>query len=344
MQFKTIFGYCLVFIFAFNACQSEWKEPVPDVSSIEVPLEIRRFEKDLFALDTNNWNEQLANLEAQYPEFGSLFFERILQSKQLEEDHAAYVKGFVQHPSVQHLYDTCMTVFGDIKPIESEFRQAFQFYKYYFPRDTLGGTVTTFISEYTNGVLLYGNNNIGVGLDFFLGAEYPYQKYNPQNPNFSGYLSRTFSKEHLVPKAMRLLLEDRLGHPEGLRLLDMMVQNGKKLYLLDKVLPYAADSVKMEVTTKQMDWLNNNEREIWAYFLTENLLYSTDFQEIRKYVEYSPHSPGMPPDAPGRTGNWLGWQIIKAYMRRHPDTTMDQLIDLKDAQVLLDESRYKPER
>jgi hypothetical protein len=89
---------------------------------------------------------------------------------------------------------------------------------------------------------------------------------------------------------------------------------------------------------------------MWGYFLKENdpagtnLLYSSDWQNIRKYVEYSPSSPGMPPEAPGRTANWLGWQIVKAYMQRHPEATMQDLIALRNAQKLLDDSRYRPSR
>jgi hypothetical protein len=50
----------------------------------------------------------------------------------------------------------------------------------------------------------------------------------------------------------------------------------------------------------------------------------------------------MPEEAPGRTANWIGWQIVKSFMARQPETTMEELIALKDAQQLLDLARYKP--
>jgi hypothetical protein len=326
------------------SCTTDPAEPIPDVSGIDVEVEVRRFEQELFGLDTTQWANELADLEARYPAFSTLYFERILRSKMLGDEHPTYVKGFIQHPSVRQLYDTCMIVFEDFEPIAREFEDAFRFYKYYFPEDTLSGTLTTFISEYTIGVFLYEDNKIGLGLDFFLGADYPYQTLNPSNPNFSNYLTRSFTPKHMVEKAFRLLLEDKLGYPQGNRLLDMMVHNGKKLYLLDKMLPNTADSILMEVTAPQMDWLEESERDIWSFFINENLLYSTDFQDIRKYIEYSPNSPGMPAEAPGRTGNWLGWQIVKAYMKRQPEATLQDLIMITDAQQILDASRYKPGR
>ena len=42
--------------------------------------------------------------------------------------------------------------------------------------------------------------------------------------------------------------------------------------------------------------------------------------------------------------DWLGWQIISAYMQRYPNTTLPQLLALRDAQKLLEQSKYKPRR
>jgi hypothetical protein len=52
----------------------------------------------------------------------------------------------------------------------------------------------------------------------------------------------------------------------------------------------------------------------------------------------------MPPESPGNTGSWLGWQIIRTYMKKHPEVTLKDLIQLKDAQKILDDSGYRPPR
>jgi hypothetical protein len=100
----------------------------------------------------------------------------------------------------------------------------------------------------------------------------------------------------------------------------------------------------MELPAVQTQWLQENERDIWAFFLSEDLLYSEDWQKIRKYVEYSPSSPGMPPEAPGRTGTWIGWQIVRSYMKNQPETSLTDLLAQKDSQKFLQMSRYKPPR
>lgn len=329
-----------------NACAPDGRESIPDVSDIPVDIELRRFEQDLFSLDTTNISAGLAELRAAYPEFSQIFFGRILAAddpRYAPEGPEAFIAGFLQHAPARALYDTCMVLYRDMSDIEADFERAFQFYKYYFP-DRETPDVTTFVSEYTIGSFIYNEQSLAVGLDFFLGAGYPYQRYNLGNPNFSEYLVRTFNKDHLVFKTLLPLVQDLTGEPQGGRLIDMMVNNGKQLYILDHLLPTTSDSVKLEMTPAQVEWLEDNEREIWAYFLKEDLLYSSRWQEVRKYVDYSPNSPGMPPEAPGRTANWIGWQIVQKYMQEFPGTTMEELLTLTDAQQILDKSRYIPRR
>ena len=347
MSWKFEFFFATILIaLLLGACQTEEKRYIPDVSDISVDIEIRRFEQDLFSLDTSKMEEGLAGIQEKYPVFSDLFFNRILAASDPQvapEGSEAYIRGFIQHPPIQTLYDTCMIVYSEMDDLEAAFEKAFKFYKYYFPgRET--PDVTTFISEYTIGNFIYGEQSLAVGLDFFLGADYPYQQYNPGEPVFSNYMIRSFNKDHLVAKTLMPLIQDLTGDGRGSRLLDLAIHNGKQLYILDHLLPNTPDSVKMEVNQEQMEWLEQNEFEIWTFLLKEDLLYSSEWQEIRKYVDYSPHSPGMPPEAPGRTANWIGWQIVQKFMENQESAGMMDLLQQTDAQKLLDASGYRPIR
>ena len=52
----------------------------------------------------------------------------------------------------------------------------------------------------------------------------------------------------------------------------------------------------------------------------------------------------MPTEAPGRTGDYIGWQIIRAYMKRYPETSLNDLIKMNDSQMILEKSKYKPKQ
>ncbi|RMG86057.1 MAG: hypothetical protein D6714_04825 [Bacteroidetes bacterium] len=349
MKIKWFIFSGFAFSLLLSACQSDKGKQIPDVSTIPMDIEIRRFDVDFFSMDTLRLESELAALQAKYPVFSSIFFDQILGSTDpriAPEGHLNYVRGFLTHLGTRKLFDTTQVVFPQpvMDELKSEFDETFRFFKYYFPNEQVPPHITTFISEYTIAAFVYQDNALAVGLDFFLGAQHPYTEYNPGNPYFSQYLVRTFNKDHLVLKTIKPLIKDMMGTAGGNRFLDYMIHNGKELYILSQLMPYAPDTVITEYSAAQLDWVEKNEKEIWYHFLREDLTYSTDIHKFKKLIDYSPNAPGMPKEAPGRTANWIGWQIVKAYMKRHPETSLDSLIALKDAQVILDKSRYKPDR
>lgn len=332
----TSLWFVLIFVVFITSCLPDKGKNIPDVSNIASDIKIRRFEQDLMNIDTSRVSAEMDRLIQTYPVFmKEIYLPKILPALQDTNMMAIFVKS----PGIRKLYDTCMIVFNDISDIENEFNQAFRFYKYYFPERPVP-QVISFISEYSIGTFTYEQEILGVGWDFFLGADYPL--YNPTF--FPNYIKRTMNKEHLVAKAIEALATDLVGDAEGDRLMDLMISNGKVLYIMDQLLPHTPDSIKLAYTQTQVDWCEANELAVWSHLLSEELLYSTRRKDIRKLVEHSPNSPGMPEEAPGRTANWIGWQIVKSYMNRHPDASLEELIALKDAQLLLDQARYKPRR
>ncbi|MEO0779839.1 MAG: hypothetical protein AAFW73_14920 [Bacteroidota bacterium] len=324
----------LLLAFLLTACGSDKGKNIPDVSSIELNLNVQRFEKDLFARDTSDLPALMATMDSLYPDFfAPVFLGKILPPLQDPQ----VLDLFVKSEGLRRLSDTCQIVFGDFESYRHELETAFRYYRHYFPERSVP-RVITYVSEYTLGNFTLEADLLGIGLDFFLGPNYPH--YNLTF--FPKYIQRSMTKEHLVSKTMQTVVKNMVGEPEGDRLLDIMINNGKSLYLLDQLLPYTPDSIKLEYSAAQVQWCDENEQQIWAHFLKEELLYATRLRDIRKLVDYSPSSPGMPPEAPGRTANWLGWQIVRSYMDRHPDASLEDLLALDDAQQLLERSKYKP--
>jgi hypothetical protein len=48
-------------------------------------------------------------------------------------------------------------------------------------------------------------------------------------------------------------------------------------------------------------------------------------------------------ESPGRVGVWVGWQIIKSFVERYPDTDISALLNMP-AQTLFSKANYKPRR
>lgn len=347
-MYKEGLRYVILFMMAMMICScgSETKEFIPDVSDISLDHKIIRFDKLLVQLDTNNIKKEFDVLKSKHPEFTDLFFSKVLPFEGASEDEFfKNLSGYLGDERIVALQKLVAEKFNTIEdgPL-ADLEKSLKYMKYYFI-DFVAPNMYTFTSEYTFQKFVFEDSNrdgIGIGLDMFLGSDYNYKEIDPNNPAFSEYLTRTFSKEYIPKMMMELLVNDRLGRVPGSRLLDHMIHNGKQLYILEKVMPETPDSILLEYSSDQTEWVKSNELEMWAFFFDKNLFYESNPMKINKYINPSPSSPGMPDEAPGRTANYIGLQIVKAFMKKYPETTLQELIENKDSQKIMDKSRYKP--
>ena len=265
-----------------------------------------------------------------------------------EKDKTIFMNGFVADQGIQRILYEVDSVYMDFEPQKKDFKEAFKFLKYYFPEKQTP-KIYTYISEFSLQKFLFEvddqRDGLAIGLDMYLGENYNYRRYVGNHSNFSDYLTRRYNRDHIVSNSMKAIVEDLFSQENiGETLLDKMIYNGKKLYILEKLLPNTKERILIEYTEDQWQWCEDNQQEMWAYFFKEDLFYSTDMNKIRKLVDPSPSSSGMPPESPGRTANYMGWQIIKEYMTRYPETTLQDLITLGESQKILEQSKFKPKR
>ena len=331
----------------FAGCTTD-KRPLPDVSDIEAPLLVLRFEQALFQLDTNDFATSLRTLADEHPEFTSLFVEGIMEAgslRSLEPEQLEYLRGFVTSPVYRAVYDTTQTVYPDLESVQEELQQALKYFRYYFPEVPAPERLVTFNSAFNYQSIIFGDNELGASLDMFLGEDFNYQRYSPGATIFSEYLVRTYNKDHLVNSLLRVLVEDLVGRSPGTRLIDEMVHNGKKLYLLRQLQPEVSDTILFRTTAAQWEWLQSNELNLWTHLQTEDLLYNSRYQDIRKLIEQAPNgSPVLPAESPGEAANYIGYRIIEKFMDRQRELGLSELLLYQDAQELLQLSRYKPDR
>lgn len=333
----------------FWQCHQSIEESIPDVSRIEVDYHTYRLDQSLFDSDTSAIRDTLQAWNVKHPVFTTIYLRRILGlDKASDEETVQTLLEMRQDSGIRHLIHIVDSAYADLSTVEQEFHQAFQYARYYFPEKNTPDLYTC-MSEYTIANFLFsdeqGKDALGIGLDFFLYPEVDYKALDPSNPIFSEYLARTFTRAHLVRKTMESWIDDWVGAvPAQGQMLDYVIHNGKKLYLLHKLMPAIPDSILFEFTGPQTEWCLANELEIWSFFIDQNLLYSNEMRKFNKYVFPGPTSAGMPEASPGQTGNYIGYRIIQSYMRQHPEVNLTQLLAENDARKLLNESRYKPIR
>jgi hypothetical protein len=263
-------------------------------------------------------------------------------------DSVAYRTGidtFLAQAPTQNIALIVDSVYSDMTQIEEDWAKSMALFKHYFPdrqipklyflQSNLG--IANFVFETEEG-----EDAVAASLDFFLGEAFPYTALAQENPAFSRYNSRTFNPDHLVTKSVNAVIDDMVGEVPESNFINLMIREGKRLYVLERLCPHLPDSAIFEYSPEDLAWCENNEFEIWNFFLEQELLYENALIKVAKYLNPAPTSQGMPPESPGRTAVFTGYKIVEAYMDRRPGTDIRYLLSQSDAQAILEEARYKP--
>ncbi len=347
MLTKLFSGALIAALLFFSGCTGDEKVPRPDVSGFDVPLTLLRFDKALRAVDTGAVAGALLSLDRQFGDFTQVYFTEIAPVRRRDfdpEEQQDVFRAYLNYPVLQRVDSLVKVRFPDekLEPLVEDFRQSLRYYQYYLPGAPVPDTLVTFFSPFELAAFLYGNDDIAISLDFLLGPDFNYEAVNPQEPIFSDYLTRTYTPEHFTGRLLRVMLDELLPRPRSGRMIDYLVYEGKRLYLLERLMPEAEAHVVFEVSPDQMEWLRENEGPIYVHLQQEDALYTTDVQRIRRSTQPGPTSQGMPADSPGGAVNYLGYRIVEEYMKAKPGTSMTDLLAITDGQQLLAGARYKP--
>jgi hypothetical protein len=125
--------------------------------------------------------------------------------------------------------------------------------------------------------------------------------------------------------------------------LTVILHEGKLRYFEKCMLPELNDTILFGFTADQMKFCRNNERQMWQYLIENDLLFSTDQFVIRKLTGDAPFTSYFTNESPGMAAIWIGFRIVESCMMNNRDMTLDDLMETKDIQGLLEKARYDPE-
>ncbi len=315
---------------------------VPDVSDIKVELSTQRFEKEFFSLDTANFMINLDRLQAKYPSFGENFLTTILNSdpKWPADSVADYVKGFIS--AYKNVYDTSQIVFKDFSPYENEIRKGLQFLKYYFPNYKTPQKIITYIGPLDGYGDILADDAFIVGLHQHLGKQFSLYHSPMVQETYPGYITLRFEPDYIAVNCIKNIVLDM--YPENMEekpLVQQMVEKGKRLYLLSKLLPYTDEYKLIGYTKEQMTGAYSHEAAIWDLFVQNNFLQTIDNNVIKNYITDGPKTQELGESSPGNIGSFAGWQIVKKYMLKNPKMSLQQLMST-DPETIFQEAKYKP--
>lgn len=245
----------------------------------------------------------------------------------------------MQDPFMQKLKAESDKKFPSLDKLQDEMSAFLQHVKYYYPQLPVP-KVVALISDDTDVKAVYTPEVIVVPLSLYLGKDsYLYEGLNK-------YEIEQYEPSQIMPDIATSFSYNKIAPPRDRQLLSLMIYYGKELYMKDRLIPDTPDNNKIGYTKEQLEWSESNEEEIWRYFVDKKLLFDADPKLPARFINPAPFSKfylELDNESPGRIGQWMGWQIVKAYAENNKNVTLQQLLAM-DAKTIFDNSKYKPKK
>ncbi len=294
-----------------------------EIEAIPIDLTIERFDQDF----ANATLETLPKLKKQY-EF--MFSKKDNDSVLLKKINDSYT---------QQLSAEVKKKFSNIQEVKQDIELVFKHLKYYDNSFNTPRVVSlTDYVDYRNKVFVT-DSVVLIALDNYLGQDHKF---------YSGiykYIAQNLRASQIAPDLAFAFAEQKLQQHVRKTFLEEIIYYGKIYYFMDIIIPFKTDEEKIGYTPKQLTWAKTNETNIWTYFVENELFYKRDAKLISRFINPAPFSRfnlELDKESPGRIGRYIGWQIVRSYMK-HNTISLDKLLST-DTEQLFNNAKYKPRR
>lgn len=315
-------GFLIVVVLFFTACKMD-NRLENEISKIDMSVDVERFDVD-FAHATP---QDLPKLKTRYPFLFSKQIPDSIWNNRLQDTLQKELSSEVEQEfqSFGDIHDDLVSLFQHLKYYDKTFKA---------PRVI---TVTSDV-DYRNKTIVT-DTIVLISLDTYLGAEHRFYDGIPR------FISQDMKRSQIVCDLAAAYSENYIYQEKPKTLLDDMIYYGKELYFKDQMIPFKSDAEKIGYTEQQLEWAEENESQIWRYFIERELLFSTDNSLASRFIADAPFSKfylELDSESPGRIGQFIGWQIVRSYMK-HNDVDFRDMLH-KNAEEIFNKSKFKPRK
>ncbi len=330
----------LLLVVCIGGCKSDSGFQREEIKIVENKQVIKSQNLSSLLISDQSFDEKFNTFALIDTFFAEVYFTQILGLGRLgTEQFVTNYQLMLDDEATKETIEKINSVFADLKPIEKELNDAFLRYSMAFPEASIPQIIFAFTGM--NYSVAAFENFLLVGLEFYLGSDF----IGYRALGFPEYIIERRKPEYLVSEIIKgWLISEFPKNEEAYTLLDEMIYQGMILYTLSALCKDTPDHILMGYSPEQMKFVRENESNIWGYFINNKLLFSESRLDISKYTDEAPFSAGMPTETPGRTGVFIGWRIVEAFMKKHPEITLSQLMQNQDYKLIFTSSKYKPSK
>ena len=283
-------------------------------------VDVFEYNKALFAIDTADFE---AGIQAIRPQFQALLGDT------LESYEMVYLKEFVTDTFIMRINELVEESFPDSDAVPDKVKGVYQHFKYYYPEMTMPPTFT-YVSgiNFDNGPVMISPEAVMISLDFYLSnKDLMYDKVGMPR-----YVSRRCQPASLTKDLAEAMYYSYVFMDvKAKNVLKEMIDRGKKYYFIEAMDPTLNDSVLLGYSSQQMEWAQDNEGQIWATIVGNNMLYANGFEQYRVLFNDGPFTAAFSDSAPARLGDFVGLQIVRSFMSNN-DESLQSLMQMTDYQ------------
>lgn len=325
LKSKIVLRLGLLFVldlFVFSCKENTKTEK--EISTIDIKLQMFRFDKEFAASSP----EDLPKLKSKYPYLFPIQFQDDVWAQKMNDTLQLEIE------------DEVFKIHDDFSENFDRLYQFFQHLTYYFPGVKIPKIITLAEEvDYLNKVILE-DDLLFISLDNYLGESHRFYA------EIYRYIAKLQDEAYLLTDVSNTYLDQLITPLKEREFLYIMIHYGKRLYLNDKLLPFEPEYVRANYNEAEMAWAHANEQQIWQYFIEKELVYSTDPNLRSRFINLAPYSKfylELDAESPPRLGQYIGWQIVRAFMKKNPSVSLQDLIHTEPEQIFL-KSNYKPQQ
>lgn len=297
------------------------KQLNPDIAAIPVEITIDRFDVTFSKVTP----EGLPSLKQAYP---------YLFSKRYND---AYWEQKIKDTLQKEVEEEVFKVFSDISKTQEDLELLFKHIKYYFPQTTVPKTIAVATDvDYRNKIIL-ADSLLFLSLSTYLGKDHPFYAGIPK------FYTKDHRQEQIDVDVAAAFAKTQIYRSQIPTFLEQIIYEGKQLYLIKLLLSQKATHEIFSYTPEEYTFAKENEVNVWEYFVSSKILYSTDRKLLARFIDPAPFSKfylEFDNETPGRLGRYMGYKIVASYMSNN-DISLKEML-LQDGETIFNNAKYKP--
>ncbi len=307
-------------ILCLCSCEKD-KQLAAEIDSIPITIKVDRFDQKFAKADTSNWKK----LKADYPYFFPEQYDDAFWLSKLTDT--------IQQEINQEVHQ----VFPNDDYLNEELTSLFKHINYYYPPTAIPKVYTiTSERDYKNRVI-YTDSLLLLALDNYLGPSHHFYY------DIAVYQAKNLKKENIVVDVALDFSQKQIAPPHSFTFMEAMIYEGKKRYLSEQLLSLKPTSLILGYTEDEYAFAKENEVNVWEYFVSKELLFSTDRKLLSRFLRPAPFSKfylELDNETPGQLGVYIGYKIVSAYMQNTNIPLKTMLA--QTAETIFNNAKYKP--